>query len=565
MKIALSQFFGVAPKYDPEQLGEGMAIESLNCDPSRMILEPFYASEMLGEFIPSDTKAMFRYLGKFWLTAVKQTEYAEPAVPNDKHNFIVITDDKFPKITSEDIALSAPPYPTTTFRLGVPTPAEPLPAEYVANPDWDSTMEENLDDLDNFSTNYKITYVDAWGREGAGSTPSERIDIVESENQLKQYPKITMPALPTGEYNFAEGALIRIYRVNTSSQGQGVYQFVDEVPIHTKEYVDKHLSKDLQEAIYTDNWIGAPDDNIELFPNGPMRNVLMHPAGFLVGHNKHELVFSEPYTTHAFPADYHQAVAETIVGIALAGNDVFVGTNSAPRIFSGVHPASMSPVRLPEPWPCVSPQAVKEVGGRIFYASSVGLVAVSGYTQEVVSRDFIADHQWLAMKPATMRFAEYEGRLIIFTEDAGTWLFDTARIAEGFRRLDFNADVYFNDAWTNELVYSINNNTRDTAILYSFGRNKTDRMPLRFISRVIKQPFPCNFPFVKVRANKYPVEFTIYVWNDNILRQEQKVVLHGPNYGLTGLRGRYTRWQFVFEGKPEIRSVELATNPTELS
>lgn len=595
MKLVFDSWFGEAPKYHPEQLAPGLAVEALNTKPGRDILEAWQAPLLRADFnpVPAGTRSMYLYeptgAQAVWFHEDSMVEWASPAIPNDEFRFVIRTDEGYPKFTVIEKISGEPPYPSAYFRLGMgyPDEAEPLLAflpndadrDTPANdpfgdiaaqgstdmPIWDDEWDELLDDLDTRSTEYKLTFVDEYGRESAGSIPSQRIDIVIYQNTLKEFPIVTLPGIWVGDQPEAANGFFRIYRSNTGTLG-AAFQFLVDVPMNraNTDWVDATLSADLGEVIPTDSWIGPPDDDEELYPNGPMRNVIAHPAGFLVGHTTHEMIFGEPYTVHAFPSFYRQSFSEEIIGIVSNGNEVFVGTTGTPMVMTGIHPKGMSPIRLSQPYPALSADGMTEVSGRVFYTSDTGLIAVSGHSAENVSSAYIMEDDWKALQPETMRLSNYDNRLFIFTESNGTFVYNPDTPEQGFRKNSINPEAYY--ATPKDGVLAFREAAHTDGDVYSFGRDIDNKQAYSYQSRVFKSLAAISFNCCKVFANDYTdIEFTLHGAAENGYTVEEVITVPSNSWFYLPTLPRCERWWISVTGSGEIRTIELATSPKELN
>ena len=131
MRLRVDDFRGTAPKFKPNQLADGLAVTALNARSGRGLLEPWASASSTGVTLPVNSIYWFRYLDTYWFTWQNRTEAVKVPLINDGFNYIGITDASYPKITRSDVALTAAPYPATTYRMGVPQANAPALA--VAN------------------------------------------------------------------------------------------------------------------------------------------------------------------------------------------------------------------------------------------------------------------------------------------------------------------------------------------------------------------------------------------------------------------------------------------------
>lgn len=565
MRLRVDKFLGTAPKYTNDQLADGYAVQAINARTGRELLEPWNNSSLTGQTVPASAQYWFRYLNAYWFTWLNRTEAVKAPLVNDSHDYICITDTSYPKITRSDIALASSPYPATSYRLGIPQPSAPA-VRAQTNSATRPATPSSTDDLDMFTVYYKVTFVDQWGREGPGSFTSAAVDIqeytVDAVSYMAKEVVLTLPATPSGNYAFGTGSLLRIYRANYTSSGVGTFQFVAEVSLGTTSYTDRIPSGSLDEAMSTDDWFGPPDDDTSLYPNGPLRHIGAHPSGFMFGHNKHELAFSEPGTTHAWPIAYQKSVKETIVTTILSGGDIVVLTDAVPYIYSGLSPSSMSPVRIARPYPCVSQDAVVEMNGAVFYASTNGLVGISGSDAEIITSAFYRDVDWRALNPSTMRFGHYDGKIFIFRANQPTFVFDPTAPQDGLRQVDIDPRVFYTEEGTGDLLYVPRSDASNRVNRFNYGSGK---LSLTYQSKEYRLDSPQVFYFGKVVSDAYPVALTLYYRKvDGSVVNRSFSVPDDKCFSLpTGFRAK-SLW-FTVTGSPQIHSVVFAQNKSEVN
>lgn len=566
MRLRVDDFRGTAPKFKPNQLADGLAVAALNARAGRGLLEPWASASSTGVTLPVNSNYWFRYLDTYWFTWAGRTEAVKAPLINDGFNYVCMTDLVYPKVTRSDVALSAAPYPAITYRLGVPQANAPALA-VANNSATRPATPSSTNDLDLFTVYYKVAWVDAWGREGPGSLVSASADLqeytVDGTVYMAKQVTLTRPSLPTGAYNFGTGAVWRIYRANYTSSGSGIFQFLAELPVATTSYIDRVPSSQLGEEMITDDWFGPPDDNTSLYPNGPLRHIGAHPSGFMFGHTKHEVAFSEPGTTHAWPVKYQQSVREEIVTCQLTGGDIVVLTKGVPYVFTGLAPASMSPVRIPEPLPCVSQDAVVEVNGTVFYASKNGMVAVSGNSAQIVTGGFYRDVDWRALNPSTMRFGQYDDKVFIFRSGQPTLIFDPVNPDDGLRSLNLDPVVFTTEEGSGDFLYTAVGDA--TRTVKKFNDVLNTPMSLTYTSKEYRLPSPTAFAYCKVVSDSYPFTFTVYARKANgaVVSQARSVTGNKP----FALQGGFLAdaWWFEVSGSPQIHSVVLAHSKSEVN
>ena len=105
-----------------------------------------------------------------------------------------------------------------------------------------------------------------------------------------------------------------------------MFQFVAEVNMSATTYEDSSDNDDLEEIIPSTYWIAPPDDDTNLYPDGPMKGLTALPNGVFAGFTGKRICFSEPFLPHAWPVIYRITLEDNIVAIGAAGNGLIVTT-----------------------------------------------------------------------------------------------------------------------------------------------------------------------------------------------------------------------------------------------
>lgn len=204
-----------------------------------------------------------------------------------------------------------------------------------------------------------------------------------------------------GKYNVTQ---IFLYRANTSDSGAQL-QFLASIPTGSITYTDSTDDADLAEVIPSTNWDMPPPD---------MQGIISLPNGVLVGFSKNQVCFSFPYQPHAWPIEYRQTVDYPVVAIGAFGTTVVVATRAHPYMMSGSDPASVSSVKIPHPWACVSKRGLKSCELGVFYPSNEGLIVVGPNGSAVFTKPMMEPEEWALFVPNTINAAIHEGRYFGF-------------------------------------------------------------------------------------------------------------------------------------------------------
>ena len=494
--IVIEQFGGIAPKIDPRQLANSLAQTASNCLVAGLALEPTKDAGTTGSTVGAAAASMYYYAGSAWLDSVSDKTWAEVPIANDALARVVSTNaSTYPEVYTGQGPL--------TFRLGIPAPAAAPAIEFFTA---DAGNPETL--------SYVHTYVDVWGSEGPPSAPSASITREGDTNV-----ELSLSAAPGGAYNFGVGALIRIYRSNN-----GNYQFVKEVPIATAgaanqanggDTIDNIATGNLGEIIPTTGWIGPPDDNTTLYPNGPMKQIIALPNGILAGFAHKTLVFSEPFVYYAWPAEYRITFDQPIVGLAAIQSGVLVCTEGASYVVMGVSPSAMATVRLETPHVCVARKSIVDMGAYAIYAAEEGLVLVQGNTATLVTEAFFSRINWQSYYPTTISAFQWEGKYLGFYTGGGTsagFIFDPRGGANSFIRTSTYYPVGY--------YYPKSNTTfvKSATSVITFGRGN-DSHVYTWKSKKFVVERPLSFAWVRIEAWNALVTATVSVkvWADGEL------------------------------------------------
>jgi len=573
VKITFSDFKGTAPKFDGEQLRDGYAVRSINTRAGRSILEPFKASSLLDTVLTTSPESIFKYRNE-WFSWDTPTSAVRAPIINDPYDYVLIASDGAdPKVSYNLIAESGVgPYPTAVYPLGVPAPLAPISPLVEDADGWavpDPVPSE--DEYDYSATAYALVYKDAWGRLSALSPPSTVVEIREYDTQNTNKVTFSLPTVPSGliltDAVRSTSAKILVYRTNFAGAGLGVFQFVDEIPVSATSYSDDLFSGDLLESPINEAWVGPPDTNTALYPNGPMEKVIVMGSDIVVGHNKKILCFAEPDAFYSFPVEYYKAFTEDIVTISPAGANTVVLTTSYPYVVQGTHPASMSPTRLAEPVPCTSKNGVTEVAGAVYYVSTTGLYKVTDYRLENISRSYMTEREWRALDPTTMVLSNYDGIVFVHCQTVGySYTFNTYDASDGMRKVDLYATAYAQLDETNDMAYVPNG----TGQIQQFDSSATSYRLVQWTSKTYDLQSPSCFSILKVRANEYPVTVTVeadamegagkYIYEATVLN---------ANFVYLPFESRSKHWRIKVDSTNplatlEVRDIQLADSPTEL-
>lgn len=482
--IVVEKFSGVAPGVSPYKLSDPMAADAQNVRFDRHRLDTWKGMSVV-EAVPANTASIFPY-NNTWLNSTFRRHYVRTLIPNDVRERIVYSDSDYPKIQSG----------IEIYKLGIPVPGTLTSLLETAGDISDPLLVENW--------SYVITYVDAWGAEGPPSAATASIEVGSGGSV-----RLTFPSLPTGNFNFGAGALLRIYRTNTGSATTG-FQFVTELPITTADYVDAEVGGNLQEVLPSTEWIGPPDDDTATYPDGPLIGLVELPNGVLAGYSGNSVYFSEPYLPHAWPLRYRKATSAQIQGLVPIDSGLLVLTEESPYLVVGTLPAAMILAPMESDQACVSNEGYVDMGGYALYPSPDGLVVAQGNSTDLVTSEYFTKEAWQALNPSTFRAFKYDDKYLAFYGDVadGTGLiYDPRGEAAAFSFLNLKVNAGYQDPLTDKLYLAY----IDDVNAWQLGEfDAGSALSLEWTSKIFRLPKPKSYAAASCKADTYPVTLDVY-------------------------------------------------------
>lgn len=489
------RFSGIAPGVSPRLLAEQFAQTAQNLDFESGRLNPVTADSDTFTLANSTRRSIFFYRDTNWLQWDDDDVFAvEGPIPADTLDRLYWTGEDYPRIGTATTIIAGSSYPQASYRLGVPAPANAPGTTKTGTADDTQTPDD---------VSYVYTFVTAFGEEGPPSPASTAFERTDTETVTVSVPSSDHP---NGNYNFGTGAKKRIYRSNTGSTNTQ-FQFLAEIPFTTTSYSDTTSSFALGEVLPSGTWIGPPDDNTSLYPDGPLTGLTPVANGVFAGFTGKRLCLSEPFLPHAWPIDYRITLEEDIVAIGSVSNGIVALTDGAPYFVTGVDPSAMTAVKLDIAQACVNTRSVVDMGDYLLYAGPDGLVAVSGGQGEVVTNGLISVKQWNDdFNPTTYRAFKHENTYVAFWSGGG-FVYDPRAGEAALSTLSYTGDVRggFTNPKDGELYIIVGNKIKKY-------RGGTTNKTLKWKSKQYVTPKPVSMGWVSVHAQAYPV--TVRVWAD---------------------------------------------------
>ena len=492
------RFSGIAPGVAPRLLADqfGQTAENIDFESGRLV--PTKVNTDTVTLQNGARRSIYFYRDTNWLEWSEDgVDVVSGPIPNDTNERLYFTGDDYPRVgTAASMIAGSSGYPAVSYRLGVPAPSAAPSVAKSGTVAGDETPETRA---------YVFTLVTDLGEEGPPSAASATIEVTSTEAVAVAMPTSSNPS---GNYFFSTAAKKRIYRSNTGSSFTD-FQFVAEVAFTATSYSDTTASSALSEILPSGSWIGPPDDNTALYPDGPMLGLTAVGNGVMAGFSGKRFCLSEPFLPHAWPIDYRITLEEDIVDIAATGNGVVALTNGTPYFITGTDPAALTPVRIDLAQACVNKNSVVDMGEYVLYAAPDGLVAVAGASGEVVSRGLISVDQWnSSFHPTLIRAFRHEGTYVAFYNNGGSlggWVYDPRSSEAAFATISVSTEVRggFEDPKSGQLYVIEGNKIRK----YRGGSSSNT---LTFKTKKFVTPSPVSMAWVSVHAEAYPVTVKVY-------------------------------------------------------
>lgn len=506
------RFSGIAPGVSPRLLADqfGQTAENVDLESGRLVS----IKDNSDTYTLQNTqrRSIYFYRDTSWLEWNEDNVSVVPGpIPGDTTDRLYFTGDDYPRVGNVSTLVSgASGYPANSFRLGVPAPSGAPTTAKTGTADDTATPND---------VSYVYTFVTAMGEEGPPSSPSTVIELTDTESVTVT---LSTGQQPSGNYNLTTGALKRVYRSNTGSTNT-TFQFVGEVAYTATSFTDTTDAANLGEVLPSDTWIGPPDDNSSLYPDGPLKGLISLAQGVMAGFTGKRFCLSEPFLPHAWPISYRITTEEDIVAIASTANGVAALTDGQPYFITGTDPSAMTAVRIDLAQACVNINSVVDMGDYVLYAGPDGLCAVQSASGSVVTAGLISVEQWNStFNPTTIRAFKHEGTYVAF-HSSGGWVYDPRGEENALTTLTISAGIrggYMNPK-DGELYIIVGNKIKKY-------RGGSTSKTATFKSKKFVTPSPVSMGWVSVHANEYPA--TVKVYGDGTLVAHYILTKSGSTY-----------------------------------
>jgi hypothetical protein len=507
------RFSGTAPGVAPRLLADqfGQIAENVDLESGRLV--SIKEDSDVYTLQNSTRRSIYYYRDTSWLEWNEDNVSVVPGpIPGDTTDRLYFTGDDYPRVGNVSTLVSGSAgYPVNSFRLGIPAPASAPTTAKSGTADATQTPSD---------VSYVFTFVSGFGEEGPPSPASAVFELTDTETVV-----VTMGSSLSGNFNFGatSGALRRIYRSNTGSTNT-TFQFVGEVPYATQTFTDTKDAAQLGEVLPSGTWIGPPNDNATLYPDGPLKGLIPLAQGVMAGFTGKRFCLSEPFLPHAWPISYRITTEEDIVAIASTANGVVAMTDGQPYFITGTDPSAMTAIRVDLAQACVNINSVVDMGDYVLYAGPDGLCAVQSASGQVVTKGLVSVAQWNdEYYPTAIRAFKYEGTYVAFWKSGsnhGGWVYDPRGDENALTTLSASAEIRggYMHPKDGELYTIVGNKIKKY-------RGGTANKTATFKSKKFVTPAPVSMGWVSVHANTYPA--TVKVYGDGVLVAHYTITVSG--------------------------------------
>lgn len=402
-ELKLTRFTGLIPRIHRRNLPESASTKALDVDLSGFTLKPFRQNKKV-----SDDTGNFLYAdGCCYITS--DNCKASVDIVESEYKIVVATGIRdYPVQNIYDKACN-----DEWFRLGFPEATKPNAQSINFKPKIFTNASGDVGDFSREVRQYYYTMVTCLDdgsacQESAPSLPSDIIDCHNTDDVV-----VSGILTDSADYKIDK---VRIYCATTyldfdGKENEGVFLEVGEIPFGSGTFVHR-ISTGYGGECQTEEYDNLPDNasNIQYCGNGQL--------AALVGC---ELWMSEPLMPHAWPESFRYG--------RFKGKPIrFLGTESIGYILTDSNPSIIeieSPCTLPgcrkvttleETHPIISYNSACTYNGSCFYATSDGIVMLSGTTTSVITSPMFSRDDWLAIAPWTLIGVVHDGYYYGFTD-----------------------------------------------------------------------------------------------------------------------------------------------------
>ncbi|EGB0326532.1 TPA: hypothetical protein ACIVON_004784 [Salmonella enterica subsp. enterica serovar Poona] len=536
--IDITSMGGEMPRIIPAMLPDKAATLAENCHFRFGVVTPVMETADTGKAFAIKPQTIFHYRDNFWFAWPELTDVIRSPVAQDPYGRVYYTDGQYPKVTSAAIATKGDGnYPSAFFRLGVPAPSAEIVCT-VSQPQ-NSGDDDPTDDETRF---YTETYVTDYGEEGPPGPASQKVVVTYPGSSVD----LQLQAPPLQNSNITRR---RIYR-SASGGGEADFLLVAELAASVLSYRDEVSSDALGPAMQTWHYMPPPSN---------MQGLCLMANGIAAGFAGNEVMFSEAFLPYAWPDSYRQTTEDDIVAIAPVGTALVVATKGEPYLFSGVSPANISGMKLPQTQACISRSSMVAMDGFVLYAGTNGLVSVDGNGNAVnATEKIISPEQWNTLfNPSSIRAYLYRGEYVArYTKADGShavFIFNPQDMDIRYMNTSFDAAYHQMESDT---LYLVSGNN---LVIFQGG---TKPVPFRWRSKKFVASEGTGFACLRI-VSRYPERVGVTLYTDG--RQALQLPPGSLSSGVLKLPPMTgTEWEIEVSGFARVERLTLSTSMEEM-
>jgi hypothetical protein len=582
-KLSLNGFSGLLPRVPESKLPLGGALAAENIDFSGGQLQSLKGDFALRQ-LPHAARSVFSENGlQFYTWTEDVNAVPSPLQAGDASDLLYYTTPTDFRVTRLSLATESGGVPATSWRVGVPKPTR-APIVTVVHPALPAKPVATVDPepVDTYATRlasaqaaaeatqtagtktstetrvYTYTYRNVFNEEGPPS-PSATVDVkAVTLNGVTTYSKVTVqvPFDELPDYVAIKSA--GLYRTADGATAAEFY-YAMTVPVAPGQATVEDAVKGAA--------LNEPLSSNFFYPPDPLLQGLIHLGnGILAAWKGKQLWLSEAYKPWAWNPANMQTFAHPIVGAIRYGSGALVTTVGEPVIVSGLSPDGMAQVSLEVPQAGVSKWSLLALDGLAVYASHDGLIVLNGGQQDMrVTKRYFTRKVWrkrYAAGLASMQFAYYDGRLIVFSRANAFVPFmlelDEAGAMTELPGLRAQAATVL---VTSDQLYTVDGTTLNQ---FAGGAD----LPLHWASDKLVLPSPVMLAVAKAECEG---NFTIRFYQDGVLGFTQAVstgatVFRLPSQPIPGHAGLACsdRWEIDIAGTGTFKRLKAASSTQEL-
>lgn len=330
---------------------------------------------------------------------------------------------------------------------------------------------------------YVYTFVSEYGEEGPPSSPTTGTFSPSSGWVLTNFDTTVNNSANRPKFRK------RIYRTVPGLASSSFF-FVAEIPLTDTLYNDT-----ISDTVVASNNLLESTRWFE--PVTSMEGFVAMPNGYLIGWSGRRLLFSEPYRPHAWPPQYELATEYEIIGLAVWGDLVVIGTRSAPYIGQGVTPQSFFMRKLGQVEPCLSRRGMVSSVNGVYYPSLNGLALVNNTGLRIITRDLVTKQEWDDFSPSTLYAAQLGEQYLAFSDANTGFIYDPSEAAQPLVTIDAFEEV--NGIETDPYDGTVTLISMDRA--WEWDPANGEPVPWRWRSKEFRVPKPVNLSVARLHFN----------------------------------------------------------------